>query len=88
MEALNNYIVVRKDGAEKSASSLIILPPSDATAPPFTGVIESVGSEVRGDYKVGDRIAYCDLCSPYILDDEKGTVLIITEDDIVAKLNE
>ncbi len=94
MEALNNYLIIRKDEAANATPSGLILPPYTGSSSdgnvgaPYTGVITSIGSEVKGSYKVGDHVAFSDLSAPYVLDDGGGTVLILADEDIVAVITE
>lgn len=91
MEAVNDYIIVRKDSDELVRGGIIM--PSfnkqeDVIGFPFSGIVESVGDKVS-DIKVGDHVVFSDLCSPWILDDEeeKKRLLIMKDRDIIGILN-
>ena len=94
MEALNRYIIIRQDEVANVTPSGLILPPyqnnpsNGVVGAPYTGVVTSVGSEAKGGWKVGDRVVFSDMCNPYIMDDGNGVVLVVLDDDIVAKLTE
>lgn len=94
MDALNNYLIIKQDEVANVTPSGLIMPPYGNNASdgvvgaPYTGVVMSVGSEVCGEWKVGDKVAFSDMCNPYIMEDDSGAVLVMTEDNIVAKLIE
>lgn len=91
MEAVNDYIIVRKDSDELVRGG-IILPSFDKRDEvigfPFSGVVESVGDMVSV-VKVGDHVVFDDLCSPWIIDDEDDNkrLLIMKDCDIIGILN-
>lgn len=91
MEAVNNYIIVKKDSDELVRGG-IILPSFNkqdgVVGFPFSGIVESVGDMVS-DIKVGDHVVFDDLCTPWIFEDidEKKRVLIMKDSDIIGILN-
>lgn len=91
MEAVNNYIIVRKD-SDALMKGGIILPSfrerNGEIGFPFSGVVESVGDEVD-DIKVGDHIVFDDLCAPWVIDDadNKSLILIMKDTDIIGILD-
>lgn len=93
MEALNDYMIVRKDEVVRTTPSGLILAPEPSVneggiAAPYTGVVLSVGSEVKGGYAPGDRVAFSDMSSPYVLDDDGAPALVLPEESIVAVLSD
>lgn len=86
-EAVNDVIILLKDHGEIKSTSGLILPESaqsgEGVPPPYTGTIDSVG--VEGEWKKGDRIAFCDMGGIYMQVDDKEYVVIIPE-MVVGKL--
>ena len=62
MKALNDYLILKKDGRERVTESGIILPDfgseNDNLGKPYTGVIQSKGWDVSDKYGVGDRVRH------------------------------
>lgn len=92
MKALNDYLILKKDGRERVTESGIILPDfgseNDNLGKPYTGVIQSKGWDVSDKYGVGDRVIYSDMCNPqgYYDTDTDEVYLVIKEKDIVGIL--
>ena len=92
MEAVNNYIIVKKDSDEVARGGIIL--PSfrknddGNVGYPFTGIVASVGDLVSS-VKPGDHIVFNDLCSPWIIQDvdRKIQVLIMKDKDVIGVLN-
>ncbi len=85
IKAVNERIFLIKDKVEKSGSILLPFNAKEGhNAPPYTGVIFSVGPDVEDpDYKPGTRILFHDLAGFTIeLDGEK--IYSIRERDVAA----
>lgn len=90
MDALNDYIILLKDKNDLITKSGIILPDfgsnPNEVAPPYSGVVLSVGWNVSHKYRIGDKLLFNELCQPYLMDTEDGVVVIIRECDVVGTL--
>ena len=90
MEALNNYIIIKKDSNEFVTKSGIYIPgfganlDQPALSPPFTGVVTSVGPKTKGNIKIGNRIVYNDLSNPYWVEDDNEFLIAVLESDVAA----
>lgn len=92
MKAVNGFIILKKDQpTDQLTSSGIILPNfnqpphNNGIKEPFTGVVLSVGEEVK-EYKEGDRLVFSDLAMPDILQVGEDEIIIIKKEDVVGIL--
>ena len=79
-EAVNGVIILLKDHGEVKSTSGLILPDYQQMAevpPPYTGTIDSVCEGC--EWKVGDRVAFCDVGGIYIQVDDREYVIILPE---------
>lgn len=86
MEALNDYLIVRKDAPGRMTKSGIIVPDfeSSPTGAPYTGVVVSVGKCVKGGYREGDRVVFSDMCDPYAVERDGDVLLAVRETYVAA----
>lgn len=86
MEALNDYLIVRKDTPGRVTKSGIFIPDFESSpgGAPYTGVVVSVGACVKGGYSEGDRVVYNDVCDPYAVERDGEVLLAVRETDVAA----
>jgi co-chaperonin GroES (HSP10) len=93
MEALNNYIIVKKDRSGYTTKSGIYIPGfaasrEPAASPPYTGVVASVGPCATLNVKEGDRVVYNDLSNPYWVERGEEILIAVLETEIAAVMEE
>lgn len=83
LQAVNNVVIILKDRSEISLGDYTY----DITQipEPYSGVIDSMGFE-SDEFKIGERVAFCDMGGVYIKFDEDEYV-VLTPDMIIGKLN-
>jgi co-chaperonin GroES (HSP10) len=84
IKAIKNRIFLKKDEYPEKIGLIYVPKLEGQYAPPYSGTIISVGSEVEdSDYQVGIRVLFHDLAgTEFELDGEK--IFSIRENDILA----
>jgi len=84
IKAIKNRIFLKKDEYPEKIGLIYVPKLEGQYAPPYSGTIISVGSEVEdSDYQVGSRVLFHDLAgTEFELDGEK--IFSIRENDILA----
>ena len=88
--AVNDVLMIIKDKGEYKSAGGIILPQPLASEnmmeipAPYTGTIDSIGVP-DDDYRVGERVAFCDTGGLYIKVDDVEYV-VISKDMVIGKI--
>jgi co-chaperonin GroES (HSP10) len=84
IKAIKNRIFLKKDAAPDKIGLLYIQKKEGQYAPPYSGVVISVGSDVTDeDIIVGERVLFHDMAGvEFEVDNEK--IFSIRENDIIA----
>ena len=84
IKAIKNRIFLKKDEYPEKIGLIYVPKLEGQYAPPYSGTIISVGSEVEdSDYQIGSRVLFHDLAgTEFELDGEK--IFSIRENDILA----
>jgi co-chaperonin GroES (HSP10) len=84
IKAIKNRIFIKKDEYPEKIGSIYIPKVEGQHAPPYSGIILSVGSDVNDpDYIEGVKVLFHDLAGTQFETDE-GTIFSIRENDILA----
>ena len=86
IKAIKNRIFIKKDEQPEKIGSIYVPKTEGQYAPPYSGTILSVGSEIEdSDYKVGSRVLFHDLAgTEFKYNDD--TIFSIRENDVTAIL--
>ena len=83
LKPLNDYVVLKKEKAQKevtTASGIIL---NDAKNVPSYACVEAIGPESKADIHVGDRVVYKEYSGTRVeLDDEE--YIVVQTEDILA----
>lgn len=82
LQAVNSIIIVLKDKSDEQITNNYDI---SQIPEPYSGVIDSMGFE-SDEFKIGERVAFCDMGGAYIKFDEDEYV-VLTPDMIIGKLN-
>lgn len=87
IKALNNRILLKKDKAITKRGSIHLIKTEGMYAPPYSGVIISVGDNVKdSDIKKGKRVTFTDMAGvEFDINDE--TIFSIREQDITSVID-
>ncbi|MCG3175419.1 MAG: hypothetical protein MOGMAGMI_00348 [Candidatus Omnitrophica bacterium] len=80
LQVLNSYIVVEEPQKVKKAQGLLTIPDQVDC----TGIVKFLGSEYKGDLKVGDSVFYGDV--RFKIRVEGRELLVMEESNIFAKI--
>jgi co-chaperonin GroES (HSP10) len=84
IKAIKNRIFIKKDEQPEKIGSIYVPKTEGQYAPPYSGTILSVGSEIEdSDYKVGSRVLFHDLAGTEFKYNG-DTIFSIRENDVTA----